>query len=107
LDNFVPVAKIGDIAPGEHRRVDVGGEPVLLANVDGEFYAVADRCSHEEARLSEGFMMASHIECPLHGSRFDLKTGAVRSSPATAPLRTYETKVEGDDVFIRVPDDIP
>ena len=104
MSEFVPVAKVGDVPPGEHIRVEVDGEGVLLANVGGEFYAVLDTCTHEEARLSQGFLMGSRIECPLHGSMFDVKTGDVKGLPATIPLPTFETKVEGDDVYVRLPD---
>jgi len=102
MADYVQVAKVADVPPGRHCRVIVEGEGVLLANLDGQYYAVADTCTHEKARLSEGFLVGSNIECPLHESRFDLKSGTVTSPPATAPLRAYETKVEGDDVLIRI-----
>jgi 3-phenylpropionate/trans-cinnamate dioxygenase ferredoxin subunit len=101
---YVAVAKVEEIQPGDHRRVMVEGEAILLANVDGQYYAIADRCTHEEARLSEGFLVGGQIECPLHGSRFDLGTGAAKALPATAPVRTYETKVADGQVYVKLPE---
>jgi nitrite reductase/ring-hydroxylating ferredoxin subunit len=104
MSGFIPVASVGDIPPGDHRRVVVEGEGILLANVGGEFYALADVCSHEEARLSQGMLLGDRIECPLHGSQFDIRTGAAKSLPATTPVAVFETKVEGDQVFVKLPD---
>jgi 3-phenylpropionate/trans-cinnamate dioxygenase ferredoxin subunit len=104
MGEFAPVARVDEIPPGSHRRVTVEGEGVLLANVDGEFHAIADECSHEEARLSQGILLGHHIECPLHGSVFDVKTGAATSLPATTPVAVFETKVEGGQVYVKLPD---
>ena len=78
---FVKVATVGEIAPGTAKRVELGDdEPVAIFNVDGEYYALGDTCSHEEASLAEGDVFGDCVECPLHGSEFDLKTGINQGS---------------------------
>jgi len=95
------VASISDLPAGSLRRLVVRGEPVCLAHArDGTVYAVSDICSHEEASLSEGELLGREIECPLHVSRFDLRTGSPVAPPATLSIKTYRVTVEGDDVYI-------
>ena len=73
---------------------------MAIFNVDGEYYAIGDTCSHEEASLAEGDVFSDCVECPLHGSEFDLRTGKARSLPAVLPVPTYPVKVEGGDVLV-------
>jgi len=80
--------------------VDVHGARILLANVDGEYYAVSDTCTHEDASLSQGALRGEYIRCPLHGSRFSLRTGAPLEEPAETPLKVYTVRLAGDDVCI-------
>jgi 3-phenylpropionate/trans-cinnamate dioxygenase ferredoxin subunit len=97
----VRVAGSSDVAPGDISRVEVDGLAVCLAHVVGEgIFAVADRCTHEDIELSGGDLEGAEIECPAHGSRFDVRTGAVRGLPASVPADTYRVEVEGDDVFV-------
>jgi nitrite reductase/ring-hydroxylating ferredoxin subunit len=96
------VATRQDINPGDTRRVEAGGETIALYNVDGEFYATDDLCSHAEASLSDGWLEDHEITCPLHGSIFDLTTGRPLCLPATKPVRTYPVRLEGDDIYIEV-----
>jgi 3-phenylpropionate/trans-cinnamate dioxygenase ferredoxin component len=95
------VASADDVAPGELMRVKVGDEPVLLANVGGELLAASDICTHEYVLLHDGWLDEELIECPEHGSQFDLRTGKACGLPATKPLPLYEVRVEGDDVYLR------
>jgi len=74
----------------------------MVANVDGELFAVERICTHETADLSTGFMLGSEVTCPLHLSRFDVKTGSVQNPPATKPLRTYKLKLDGTSVYVQV-----
>ncbi len=94
-----------DLAPGEARRFDVAGLRVALVRIGDEFFAVGDRCSHEDFSLAEGEVWADEceIECSKHGSTFDLRTGSPCSLPATRPVPVYELVVEGDDVSVVVP----
>ena len=100
MENRVQVAQVDDLEPGSMMMVEVDGKPVLLANVDGEFYAVSDLCTHEEYNLSEGSLDGCEVECPGHSAFFDLKTGDVIDGPAMDPLETYSVQIEDGAVFI-------
>jgi 3-phenylpropionate/trans-cinnamate dioxygenase ferredoxin component len=102
---LVEVGKTSDIPEGEARRFVVDGVRVAVANLgEGRLHAVDDVCSHAEASLSEGEVDVDDetIECPRHGSVFDLLTGRPRSLPATSPVRSYPVKVEGDTILIEL-----
>ena len=99
------VAGAQDVAAGEDVRVEVDGAPVCLVNLgEAGFRAVGDVCSHAEAFLHEGDVDIDDetVECPKHGSAFDLNTGAARSLPATHPVPAYVVTTEGDDILIEV-----
>lgn len=100
----VRVCGRADIAEGAMKSFDVDGEPVLIARVDGAFYAIADTCSHAMAYLSEGELLENcRVQCPDHGAIFDLRTGEALALPAVSPVETYKVTVDGDDVFIESP----
>jgi nitrite reductase/ring-hydroxylating ferredoxin subunit len=101
-ETFYTVARVGDIAPGEMTYVEVGPdeEPVVLINLDGEYYALNDCCTHEEASLSDGTIEGDEIECPLHGGVFEIRTGMPVAFPVVVPAQTYKTRVVGDEVQI-------
>jgi len=100
-DGFVKVGSLGAIAPGHLACAQLEGHPILLANVDGEIYATDDTCTHEQASLCSGSMQDGLLKCPLHNSRFDVRTGAPLEEPAETPLKIYEVRVEGDDILVR------
>jgi 3-phenylpropionate/trans-cinnamate dioxygenase ferredoxin subunit len=83
--------------------VEIGGEPVCVVRADGEVFALRDVCSHEEVPLSEGDIYDHTVECWLHGSCFDLRTGKPTGPPATRPVATYEVKIDGGDVLVALP----
>lgn len=97
------VASVDDVKPGAVVEVEVDDEPVALANTGGEFLATSDICSHEYVLLHDGWLEGEEIECPQHGSKFDMRTGKVLNPPATQPIPVYEVKVEGQDVYVRGP----
>ena len=97
---FVKVARVDEIAPETALRVEVGDEPIAVFNLDGEFYAICDTCSHEEASLSDGDIFGDVVECPLHGSQFDIRTGKALTLPAVLPVASYDVKVEDGDIFV-------
>jgi len=99
---YVGIAKCSELPPGEIKVVEVEGKQVLLLNVNGEFYAVSNVCPHAEAYLSEGWIDGPITECPLHGSRFDVRTGEVLSPPAEDPLPRYPLRISGDDIMVSV-----
>ncbi len=93
------VARTSDLAPGQVMYVEVGNDPVALINLDGEFHALNDICTHQEASLSDGEVIGDEIECPLHGGAFEVRTGMPVNFPVVVPVETYDVKVEGDIVF--------
>ena len=101
MSEYTKVASLSELSFGEMKMVTVDEEDILLANVDGTIHAVSDLCSHADASLSDGYIEEGEVECPLHGSRFNLTTGEALNLPADEPLKVYEIKVEGDDIFVR------
>jgi 3-phenylpropionate/trans-cinnamate dioxygenase ferredoxin subunit len=83
-------------------RVEIDGVAVCLARSEGQFFAVADRCSHADVALSEGEVEDGKVECWLHGSQFDLRTGEPLGLPAVVAVATYAVKTEGDDVYVDI-----
>ena len=99
-DGFVKAGRVDDLAPGKMMRVEIAGRRILLANVDGRFYATADTCTHEDASLSSGSLRGELVRCPLHGSRFNVCTGRVMEEPAEQDLQTYPVRVEGGHILV-------
>ena len=83
--------------------VQLGELPVAIVRAEGEVYALRDVCSHEEVPLSEGDVYDHTVECWLHGSCFDVRTGKSTGPPATEPVATYPVKIDGDDVYVALP----
>ena len=82
--------------------VEVAGVPIVVVRTEGEVYALHDVCSHEEVPLSEGEVYDQTVECWLHGSCFDVRSGKPTGPPATKPVATYPVKIEGDDVLVAI-----
>ena len=97
---YLTVGKTSDIAPGAVKVFDVDGQAVGVANVDGHFYAFADVCTHDGGPVAEGELDDCVIECPRHGARFDIVTGAVLAMPAVVSLPVYDLQVEGDEIRV-------
>lgn len=102
MADFVRVAEAGDVAPGDLASYPVDELTVAVANVGGTLYAFDDICTHQQCSLAEGDLDGSVVECPCHGSQFDVTTGAVVNGPATEPVATYEVREEGDDLQVAV-----
>ena len=100
MARYLTAGKTSDIAPGTVRVFNVGGQAVAVANVDGQFYAFADVCTHDGGPLAEGELDGCVIECPRHGARFDITTGAVLSMPAVVDLPVYDLKIEGGEIKV-------
>ena len=101
---FQRVAKVGDIGPGEMKYVEAGknDEPIVLINFEGDFYALTDTCTHEEASLSDGEIVGDEIECPLHGGAFEIRTGLPAGFPVVVPAKVYPVRVRDGEVQIAV-----
>lgn len=96
------IGMFDDLPAGAGTKIEVQDETIAVFRVDGSVYAIADRCSHAEASLSEGEVFGFDVECPRHGAEFDITTGAVGSLPATKPLATYPTQIRDGEVFITI-----
>ncbi|MHC4942764.1 MAG: Rieske (2Fe-2S) protein [Planctomycetota bacterium] len=97
---YVPVGRVEDFPNRKGKCVDVAGKPVAVFNLDGEFYALHDRCTHADAPLSRGTVKGSSVMCPRHGAHFDLKTGAVMTLQAVQSVEAFEVKVEDGEVLV-------
>ena len=104
MTEFVKVAKVGDLPPGERMFYDFEDVTVTVFNVDGKFYCIEDVCTHDGGPVGDGNLFEFCIECPRHGALFDIRDGSVVSMPAVVPVPTYEVKVEGDDILVASPD---
>ncbi|MGB8934095.1 MAG: non-heme iron oxygenase ferredoxin subunit [Candidatus Nitrosopolaris sp.] len=99
--DFVKVAETKDIQSTKMKAVEAAGENICLINVEGKYYAIGNVCTHEGGPRAEGTLEGYEVECPWHGSKFDIRTGKVTGRPANEPESTYEVKVEGNDILIR------
>jgi 3-phenylpropionate/trans-cinnamate dioxygenase ferredoxin subunit len=97
---FVTVAKVGEIPEGGVKVVRVDEQEIAVFLIDGNYHAIDDICTHDGGPLAEGTLEGCIIECPRHGAKFDVTTGAVVAMPATTPVPTYEVKVEGGEIRI-------
>ena len=96
------VAVRAEIREEEPIRVVVGDMSIALYEVEGELYATEDVCTHAEASLSEGFQEGDTIECPMHSGCFNIRTGEALGAPVVDNIKTYQVRLEGDDVLVRV-----
>lgn len=97
---FKRICRVDELGIGEALRIDQGDEPVAVFNVDGEFLAIQDTCSHGEWSLADGYLDGDVVECSLHMAKFCLRTGKVCAPPATVPVKVFPVRVEGDEVFV-------
>jgi len=100
---FLPAARIGDVAEGTAIKVAVGDRNIALFNLAGTFYATRECCTHAYACLVDGYIEGEEVEWPLHGARFSIPTGTVLAEPATEDLATYPVRVEDDSILIGIP----
>jgi 3-phenylpropionate/trans-cinnamate dioxygenase ferredoxin subunit len=105
LPRFVTVAKTSEIPPGSRLVLDVEGYYVAVFNVDGTFYAIEDVCTHDDGPVAEGDLRGFEIECPRHGARFDIRTGAVLAMPAVVPVKVFPVRIAGDEVQLGFEED--
>jgi 3-phenylpropionate/trans-cinnamate dioxygenase ferredoxin subunit len=97
---FVRACAVADVTPGTAHRVEVDGLDVAIVRDGEDFYAIEDECSHAAVALSEGDVEGCEIECWMHGSRFDLRTGKPLGPPATEPVPVFPVQIAGDDVLV-------
>jgi|SRR6188472_1513077 len=100
-DDFVKVAETKDIQTSQMKEVQIDGKDVCIANVDGKYYAIGNVCTHMGGPLAEGKLEGHEVQCPWHGSRFDIRNGKVTRPPAQREEPIYEVKVEDGVILIR------
>ncbi|MBK5231849.1 MAG: non-heme iron oxygenase ferredoxin subunit [Thermoleophilia bacterium] len=100
----ISVCPVSELAPGERKIVEHEGEPIAVFNCEGEFFAIEDRCSHDDGPLAEGEWdcAARTVECPRHGSLFDLRTGKPKTLPAFQPVRTFPVEITDETIILEV-----
>jgi 3-phenylpropionate/trans-cinnamate dioxygenase ferredoxin component len=100
MSGFVRACALADLPVGSVRRVEIDSEPVALVHGDDGVFAIDDVCSHDEVSLSDGEVEGNTLECWLHGSRFDVRTGAALCLPAKQPVAVYDVEIQGDSIYI-------
>lgn len=103
MSDWIDVANASELAPGEYRIIDIDDVMVAVFNIDGEFYAIEDSCTHDHLCLTGGEIEGEEITCPHHGARFNIKTGEALSAPAYEATSTFPVRVV--DGIIQVRDD--
>ena len=94
------MTRVSELAPGSMTWTVVEGVRVMVANVDGTFYALKDACGHRQAALSRGTLHGHAVECPLHYARFDVRTGRLLDGPTSTDIPTYEVVVEDGVIYV-------
>lgn len=102
MGNYITVGKLSEVPSGQAKVVTVDGKRLALCNVDGTIHVIDDRCTHDDGPLGEGTLHGHAIECPRHGARFDVRTGAVLRMPAAFPVKAYKSRVEGDEIQVEL-----
>jgi glycine betaine catabolism B len=100
-ENFVKVADTNDIQPSHMKEVQADGENICVVNIEGKYYAIGSICTHEGGPLADGTLEGYEVECPWHGSKFDVRTGEVTNPPASEPEPAYEVKVDGNSILVK------
>jgi 3-phenylpropionate/trans-cinnamate dioxygenase ferredoxin subunit len=97
---WIDVAAVADVPPGDYASVEIDGRFVAVFNVDGEFFAIDDLCTHDGGGLTGGALEGDQVICPRHGARFCLRTGAALTPPAYEPVQSYPTRVSNGRIEV-------
>ena len=101
MADWVDAGAVGELSPGECRLVDVDDVMVAVFNIEGEFYAIEDVCTHDGSEIASGCLFGDEIECPRHGARFCVRTGEVTAPPAYEPVDTFPVQVVEGRIQVR------
>ncbi len=102
MAEFVKAASTDEVAPGQARLVNVKGREIVLFNIEGAFFALANACTHEEGPLAEGEVLGHEVTCPWHGAKFDIRTGEALGPPAYEAVTRYNVRITGTDIEIEL-----
>src|SRR5437870_7572607 len=102
MPEFLKIAKVDEVAPGQAKLIEVKGREIALFNIAGSFHAVDNSCTHVGGPLCEGEIDGAEVTCPWHGATFDVTTGAVLGPPAGAPVSRYNVRIEGPDIAVEI-----
>ena len=103
-EDFARVASLSELPVGGRKLVEIDGVRIAIFNLDGELHAIEDVCTHDGGPLVEGDIVKEcQVQCPRHGARFDIRTGAAVSMPAFEATNTYAVEIDGDDIFVEKP----
>jgi len=100
---YIPVATVNEIPNGTRKLFEIDGEPIAVFNIAGQYFAIADVCSHDDGPVAEGELDGYAIECPRHGAHFDVRTGKVLSLPAAVDIPAYPVRVENGEILLGLP----
>lgn len=98
----VRVASTKAVPVGKMIGIESSGQKIVIANVNGSYHAIGNICTHRGCKLSEGMLSEEKVQCPCHGSVFDMKTGVVIKGPATKPEKFFQVRVEGDAILVTI-----
>jgi len=101
MNEWIAVVRVEGLVPGERRGVGMDDTQIIVFNLDGQYYAIEDVCSHDGGQLTGGTVEGDQIICPRHGARFCLRTGAALSAPAYEPINTFPVRIENGMVQVR------
>ena len=105
MSEFIQVAKVEDIANSGKMMLEVGDRLVVLMHINDQYFCIDDVCTHDGGPLGEGELCGFEIACPRHGAKFDVRSGAALTMPATEATVVHEVKIEGDQVLVRLNED--
>ena len=101
MEEFVKVAETAEVPSGKMKMVTVDGKEILIAKVEGKYYAMGNKCTHRGGDLFKGSLFGKVVKCPRHGAKFDVTTGEVAAGPAKKSESTFEAKVEGKNIMLK------
>ena len=104
MAELVKVAMKSDVSPEKIKAVDVNGQKIAICQTGDSYYAVGDICSHAKEFLDHGQIIGDQIECPKHGARFDVKSGAAMCLPAVTPVPSYRVEIKGEELWVAIPE---